>query len=142
MLTAIDTTAGNKQQGPCARFASAANTSYMFMRDWVGNLSTATLMLRKTVTGSRTNLGTLKTQTLVLNEEIKTKIDGTTLSGEHDDVELDSITDTAIAGGTRGGVYMSVDAANRAAADDWFCEDISAGGLSIPVAYHHRQRNF
>ncbi len=117
----------DNQWGPCARFASAANTSYMFMRNTANPLSTSIIILRKTITGSRTSIGTSKTQTAAAGEKITTRIDGSTLSGEHDDVELDSITDTAIAGGTRGGIYITVQNVDNIAVDDWFCEDISAG---------------
>jgi len=115
------------QLGPCVRFASAANTSYMYMRNTASPATSSTLILRKTITGSRTDIGTSDTVTATAGEKLECRIDGSTLSGEHDDTEFDSITDTAITGGTRGGIYLFSDLT----ADDWFCEDIAAGGPTI-----------
>ncbi len=140
-LTAVAGTAANAQWGPCARFASSANTSYMYMRNWTTPLSAGTIILRKTVTGSRTNLGTSDTITVVVDEEIKCKIDGTTLSGEHDDVEQDSITDTAITGGTRGGIYIFTSGLNQTAVDDWYCEDIAAAPSGFTPRSYPRGAN-
>ncbi len=135
--TSTVATGSEKQWGPCARFASAANTSYMFQRRFSDPLSSAILRLRKTITGSRTNLGASDiTQTAAVGEKIECRINGSTLSGEHDDVEKDSITDTAITGGTRGGIYMT-GTQGDVLVDDWFCEDISAAGV-VGGAYYQQ----
>lgn len=141
-ISTVTASGSEKQTGPCARFSSSENTSYMLQRRFSTPLSSAILRLRKTITSSRTNLGPSDiTQTAAAGEKITCKIDGSTLSGEHDDVEKDSITDTAI-GDTnlRGGIYMTGTQA-EVLVNDWFCEDIAAAAAYLPLDLAHQPQH-
>lgn len=123
-----------KQWGPCARFSASANTSYMFMRQFRNSTtasSTVFIILRKTVTGSRTNIGTSQELDVNVDEVIQTEINGSTLRGLLDEFVRDTITDTAITGNLRTGIYsVSSASAGHIAMDDWASADIVAAGAA------------
>lgn len=94
--------AGIPQFAPCVRFSSSANTSYMACR---GQDAATDLRLRKTVTGTRTNLASAATITVALPEVIRTEADGSTIRGLINSTQHTTVTDTSITTGTRGGIY-------------------------------------
>ena len=105
----------------------------MFMRQFKDSATgaDAILRLRKTITGTRTNLGTEDTTDPVVDEVIKVEISSSTLRGLLDDVEKDSISDTAIAGNVRSGLFMSAGTNGHIACDLWEAEDLVAAGGGI-----------
>ncbi len=123
-----------KQWGPCARFQVDANTSYMFMRQFKDSLTVGSILrLRKTVTGTRSDLGTEDTSATVVDEVVKIEHSALdVLRGLLDDVEKDSITDTAIQDNLRTGLFMFAADDGHVACDVWEAEDLPAvGGAGI-----------
>lgn len=123
------------QIGPCARFAAAANTSYMAMFQWT---SSQGVILRKTVTGTRSNLGSNQTLTVVDNDKLETEINDSTLRSLVNDVQKDSLTDTSITGNLRAGIYWSGNGGLNCAAFDFWAQDLG-GAAFIP---YRRARSF
>jgi hypothetical protein len=116
--------ATEEQRGPCVRFSSSASTSYMQMAKVVSTGEGT--ILRKTVTGSRTDIGSAQAHVWATGDTFETRIDGSTLSGRVNDVVSESKSDTVIIGGTRFGFYSH----RRTSTDvtDLSGEDLAAGG--------------
>lgn len=99
------TSGGQSQFMPCVRFLHTGNSSYGFMvaEDSDGDI----YKLRKTTTGTRSDITSDTGHTIALPETVKTTISGTTLKGWIDGTEKDSATDSSFSGSTyrRGGIY-------------------------------------
>lgn len=110
--------------GPCVRFASGANTSYMAVR---GTFSADDFNIRKTVAGTRTTLAFFTT-TLALPETVRTDAAGSTIQGVLNGVPRVSVTDTSIPTGTQGGIYgYRPSPSESVVIDDWAFGDLIKG---------------
>ena len=121
--------------GPCARFASAAETYYIAALQGDGDMR-----LAKMVTGTRTDLGTSDTQAFTVPETVRVEINGTTLKRYFDGSEVESITDSAISSNTRTGIAAGSAGGSTAKTevDDFEAEDLGGGGGSnIPAIRNH-----
>lgn len=110
--------------GACCRFASGATTCYFFEQ-----VSGGGSKLFKCVAGAETQIGTNGTRTAVQNQVIKIRLSGSSLTGYFDGSSNKTGTDTAITGGTRGGVFGFTNT-NALYADDFLVDDeVSASSL-------------
>lgn len=119
-ITMVNGAGTGRGSGPAARFASAATTFYFFLSD--GS------RLFKCVTGTLTALTTAISDP-ANGSVLKCEINGSSLKGYDDGVNTASVTDTAIAGGTRGGFYIDTNTPTKTLADDWSAADLSAAGI-------------
>lgn len=121
--------------GPCARFATAANTYYRVV-PYDGD---SKMYLSKIVAGVETHIGTAAAITISLPQLYKAEISGSTLKGYQAGVERRSETDTSISGGTRCGIggYTGADISS---VDSFEASDLGGGGggTSAAVFYFHR----
>lgn len=110
--------------GISCRFASAADTAYIFVAQRTP--TTNEHILRKRVTGTNTTLGT-HPQDAGTGVVLKIEANGSAIKGYRAGSELVSVTDTAIAGGTRFGIYgASTNASNVGVLDDLSATDLAA----------------
>lgn len=109
---------GSVAAGPMVRYASAADTAYFGRGRDTANQS----ILAKYVTGTLTDLDTVST-TIDFPVVLKTYISVSALKFYVGGVERNSITDTAISGGTRCGLgTIGTDTSS----ENWSCTDLAA----------------
>ncbi|MEE9584775.1 MAG: hypothetical protein V3W51_04760 [Candidatus Brocadiales bacterium] len=115
--------------GACARYASAADTGYLFrLRD----SAAATWQMAKFVTGTITQLDKLDgTAPGAAAHTEKLQVNASALEGFHDGSSKISLSDATITGNVRGGITLKTDADNRAKADDFEIADLAAAGVEI-----------
>lgn len=109
--------------GPMARYASAADTGYIFLIT-TGGATT----LDKVVTGTRTALGT-STASISLPDTLKMESNGSTQTGYYNAVSNVSLTDTAITTGTRTGLHQR---SGITSLDNFEAADLAGGASSSP----------
>lgn len=125
--------AQSKAVGPLVRYSTLADTYYVMIRVFTDSLAAGTLTLRSVVAGVSSNLAGPNTDTAVAGEVLKTSANGSTIKGFKDGVEVFSVTDVAIATGTRCGVRVLSGGANtRCRADNWEAGDL---GGAAPVTH-------
>ena len=115
----------NPELGVTVRYAAAADTCYFAtLRD----ASSDFIRLYQRITGSNTQLASAGI-TLSIPDQDKVSINGSTLKSFFNTVEQSSVTDTAITGNTRVGVfsYRSDNSSVRATSDDGEWNDLGAG---------------
>lgn len=118
----------NHLAAPCARFASSARTFYSFA--WFYNL----LVLYKTVAGSYTIIGSASETPAALPATWKVDCSGSTIRGLQNGTQKVSVTDTAITGNTRGGLWAYRPSGVQITMDDFLVDDgISAGGQPMAL---------
>lgn len=125
--------------GACCRYSSSATTCYVA---WLYNTGTD-VYISKIVAGTRTNLSNVS-WTPSLPDTIKAEADGTTIKSYLNSSEQDSVTDSAISAGTRGGVFATSSLPSGAAwrADDFSMADLAgAGGGTDGYPIIHRYYN-
>ncbi|KKL94303.1 hypothetical protein LCGC14_1866040 [marine sediment metagenome] len=132
--------AGNADAGVIVRKDStAAETAYV-----IGAKSTTdTWRTFSVVTGSFTALGSDTTQVIAVNDVIKGQADGSTIKRFRNGGEQDSVTNSAISGKFRAGIYAraSVSVTAKWELDDFEAADVT-GGLIIPTAmFSYRQHH-
>lgn len=112
-----------------SRFATAADTSYMFRRSKPTG-ATGTYRLDKRVAGTTTALTSAGTQALSVPETIRCEISGSSLVGKISGSSVATVTDTAITTGTRCGIGLFNDGVQGDAVIDSF----EAGDITTAVA--------
>ena len=117
----LDTT-GFTWRGPAARFSASANTCYQAQFD----ITTGRVTLHRIEAGTVTEI-TRFTQTYVQNDVIKLVCDGSTISVEVNDIEVISVTNTAITGHLRTGFNEQIGSGAHAEFDDFEASDLAAG---------------
>lgn len=123
----------NIGHGPAARFSSSAETCY-FSANFTGG---GTLYLYKHIAGTPTSIGSVG-QGWSSGDVTKVECNGSTIRVLINTVQQISVTDTAIASGTRGGVYSHF---VGGAFDNWSLSDLAGGGGSvIPVLSNYYRR--
>lgn len=129
------TSAGdNHLAAPCARFSSSARTFYSFAWFYNG------LFLYKTVAGSYTIIGSVSETPAALPATWKVDCSGSTIRGLQNGTQKVSVTDTAITGNTRGGVWAYRASGVQVVMDDFTVDDgISAGGQPMALRRGTRQ---
>ena len=129
IVTATDIGGENHQVGPACRFSASAKTYYTFR--WLYNGMT----LMKVVSGAYTDLSTLSETPASRPVTFKVDANGSTVKGFQNGTEKRSVTDTAITGNTRGGIYWYDNASlYTIEVDDWVIDDgISAGGQPMAL---------
>lgn len=127
---------GNCQLGPCARFASGANTCYAVR---VINPIAAGVRLIKLVSGALTDLDT-QSFTVSPPNVVKLECNGSAIKSYIDTTVYNSVTDTAITTGTRGGMfaYNSLTDTTSVRADVWSLSDLAAA-TGNPWHYYAQQ---
>lgn len=126
--------------GVHARYASAADTCYGLHYMGGGGGATKIPILDKHVTGTRTELSTGSATDWSDGSDIaKCEINGSSLTGYRNGGSVVSVTDTAISGGTRCGIFVRA----RASSDVSAVDDFEAGDLaaSFKSAWVRRQSN-
>lgn len=126
-------TSSNKH-GTVARFQSGATTGYCGS----GSAQLDQREIQKIIAGAFTSLDT-QTQTIAVETlTVKLQVSGTTLSLDVG-AGNSTITDTAIATGTRGGLFgrTATIAGRETQSDDFVMEDVVAGGGPFP---HYTRR--
>lgn len=127
-------TVSNSVGGVAARFAAAAETLYsgFIWREFAAGRDRVTL--RKTVTGTETDLAHSADQTITPPDRIRLTVSGSSLEAFLNGTSVVTATDTAITGNTRCGIVAyksSYDAADSARLDDWSAADLAAGGAAL-----------
>lgn len=117
------TSAGdNHLAAPCARFASAARTFYSFAWFYNG------LFLYKTVAGAYTIISSVSETPAALPATWKVDCSGSTIRGLQNGTQKASVTDTAITGNTRGGIWAYRASGVQITIDDFRVDDGLGGG--------------
>jgi hypothetical protein len=106
------------QADPLCRFAAAARTHYG-LRFRRGTTTTTSFLYRR-VAGTVTNLTSGVTTTFSAGDARRVVIQGSTLSGFLNATQEQTVTDTVIPGGTRGGLKLVAGAATADVAVDNF----------------------
>lgn len=115
--------------GAAARFAAAADTSYVafYAR------AESTVQFFKRVTGTNTMLAESASITPSLPELYKTECDGSTLKGYQAGVERVSLTDSSISGNVRAGLHLFRSVEETVSVDDFEAADLAvAAGRRLP----------
>ena len=119
----VDLTAFEFGAGPCARFAATANTHYQCRETSSTNLSFA-----KTVDGVRTLLSTGQAITQALPDNLRVRVNGSTMQSYFDDVLKHDFTDTAISSGSQAGMNCrGLDDLNNFLASDLAASAVYSG---------------
>lgn len=121
------------------RGSTAARTYYAAGRE--ANDFNSDQRIWKVIAGSTTSLETASTA-ISATDKVKLEASGTGLEMFVNDSSVFSTTDSDIASGDPGIGSLSDPNINIGRFDNWTGADLVAGGISIPVVYHHRQRNF
>ena len=110
--------------GPAARFSASTTTAYFYL---VQNQATDTGRLFKVVNGTYSVLSARNATAPGLPLVVRCEINGSTLTGyEAGIVTRGPITDTAITGNVRAGLYIDV----GVTADDWSAADVAASNVT------------
>ena len=127
IVTTTDAGGENHQVGPACRFSASAKTYYTFR--WVYNSMT----LMKVVSGAYTDLSTLGEVPASRPVTFRVDANGSTIKGFQNGTEKRSVTDTAITGNTRGGIYWYDNSfLHNIEVDDFIVDDgVVAGGQSM-----------
>jgi hypothetical protein len=112
----------NHLAAPCARFASAARTFYSFAWFYNG------LFLYKTVAGAYTIISSVSETPAALPATWKVDCSGSTIRGLQNGTQKASVTDTAITGNTRGGIWAYRASGVQITIDDFRVDDGLGGG--------------
>lgn len=112
----------NHLAAPCARFASAARTFYSFAWFYGG------LYLYKTVSGTYTIIGSAVETPAPLPATWRVDCSGSTIRGLQNGTQKVSVTDTAITGNTRGGLWAYRASGVQITMDDFIVDDGLGGG--------------
>ncbi len=115
----------NSRSGPVARYSDSADTCYLFR---VRNSASATYTLFKVVTGVETSLAS-GNATAVTGGTAKLTVNGSALEGFLDSVSKISVTDSAIASGTRAGIHFSTTV--QSSLDDFEAADLAVAGQPL-----------
>lgn len=122
--------------GPAVRFASAATTYYsarLTFWDAGTGASVKEVRLKKIVATVHTELGSNPDVVMSLPDTIRCEISGSSLKSYFNGGITELISDTAITGNTRAGIYgFDRDAAYQV--DDWSASDIAVIGYQL--GYH------
>ncbi len=124
-------------RGACVRVSASAATFYMFD----GSLSNGVIDYYKCVAGTFTKIGSPILDTINNGDTLKLKVEGTTLTGTHNEHDHATRTDSTIVSGSAG-IWMSGFTAGAATTDDWEGGDVAAGGGAVPIGAiinHYRQ---
>lgn len=123
-VTALGSGSADKWAGVAARFASAASTFYAgFVYQFNDNI-----YLEKFVAGVETAISNTGI-TLSIPCLVKTYCNGSNIKVYQDGVQRISVTDTAISGGTRGGIAGYYAGAPVPNWDNFEASDLAASGL-------------
>lgn len=122
IVTTTDAGGENHQVGPACRFSASAKTYYTFR--WLYNSMT----LMKVVSGAYTDLSTLGEVPASRPVTFRVDANGSTIKGFQNGTEKRSVTDTAITGNTRGGIYWYDNSFYTIEVDDWVIDDGLGGG--------------
>lgn len=114
--------------GPVARFDASANTNYF---GWNRNNTSTGKRIRKTVTGTDSDLATGTGTTPSFPTTLKLTCDGSSLELFQDGGSILTVTDTAITGNVRCGVLV---ARAGARGDNFEAADLVAAGESRPLS--------
>ena len=129
----------NAQVGPTCRHSTSAVTYYLHRVIVTGSLNEHALT--KVIAGSFTDLGTDATD-FAVGEILKCEADASSITAyRNGSVLIGPVTDTAITGNLRCGVWGNAEAGDAVTLDNFEAGDLAAAGLSIPVAMaQYRQR--
>jgi hypothetical protein len=111
----------NNQWGPCTRFSISAQTHYMSRLVGIVN----ELRLSKVVTGTETDLATVGV-TISIPDTVRQTSNGTSLSDSFNGVAKNSVTDSSITTGTRGGLWGYTTTTGESMGVPWTMSDIAA----------------
>ena len=125
----------NHLAAPCARFSSLARTFYSFA--WFTNL----LVLYKTVAGTYTIISSVSETPAALPATWKVDCSGSTIRGLQNGVQKASVTDTAITGNTRGGIWAYRASGIQITMDDFIVDDGISAGAAKPVLFNAHYQN-
>lgn len=119
--------ASNSQIGPACRFATGTTGECYLVR--AAQIDDTYRLVKSTSGGALTDLATVSLAAGV-DDVIKVQADGSTIKGYVNAVERHSVTDTAITGNTRCGLFVYAPAAEGNAWGDSFeAADLAAAGL-------------
>lgn len=125
----------NHLAAPCARFASAARTFYSFAWFYGG------LYLYKTVSGTYTIIGSAVETPAPLPATWRVDCSGSTIRGLQNGTQKVSVTDTAITGNTRGGIWAYRASGVQIVVDDFLIDDGISAGAAKPALFHSHYQN-
>jgi hypothetical protein len=124
-----NTESGTYITGPCARFQSDAETYYRYMIDWDHPADDGELY--SVATGTATLIGgDAVDHGSPSNNLLKVQCDGSTISATFDGGDEISVTDTAITGNVRGGMFARTSSAGVINVDDFEEGDLAAGPVT------------
>ncbi len=120
----VDTT----QAGPACRRSNSAVTFYFTQL----SLTADDFKIKKSVTGTATVIGSTIAITASIPDDTKLQVSGSSLKSFLNDVEKDSITDTAVTGNLFCGLYALASGTNKVEFDDWAASDFVAPAAGNP----------
>lgn len=127
--------ADNHLAAPCARFSPSARTFYSFA--WFYSL----LVLYKTVAGAYTIISSVSETPAALPATWKVDCSGSTIRGLQNGTQKASVTDTAITGNTRGGIWAYRASGVQITVDDFRVDDGISAGAAKPVLFNAHYQN-
>jgi hypothetical protein len=129
---AMPETTSSRNWAPAARYSSSANTCYQG-KQFGGGSAAGVCRIAKCITGSMTNLGS-GTAGSPQAATVKLSCSGSSIAIYSNGTLLETITDTAIATGTRAGIFLQGRQASWSV-DNWVAEDLGASSI-IPTPYY------
>ena len=125
--------AGQELNGAICRCSSSALTGYL-----VGARASEGQYLYKISSGSLTLIGSLAGGTFTFPKTFRAKAVGSTITSERNGSGVHSVTNTDVATGTRGGVYLNSSflSPTRVLMDNWQLTDGISSGPAGPVLFH------
>jgi len=127
-VSAMSELAGVTALGVLLRFASASDTAYQWQVTKQSNGVVNEHAWAKWVAGTETYpLGTISAEDLAVGEVLRGEVNGSTLTGYKNGVNLKQITDTSITGNLRAGLRGIVTVSGAAQGDAFSFGDLSEG---------------
>jgi hypothetical protein len=130
--TAMTEPTTSRNWAPAARYSGSANTCY-HGKQFGGSSGNGICRIAKNITGSMTNLGA-GTANCPQDATVKISCSGSSIAIYSNGTLLETITDTAIASGTRGGIFLQGRQASWSV-DNWVAEDLAVSSFT-PTPYY------
>jgi hypothetical protein len=125
------TSTNQDQAGVAVRYSSSADTCYV---GWLRRNASVTYRITKFVAGAETVLVSQSTTAPTDGSVLRLEVSGTTLTLFYNAVQVATITDATISGGTRGGLFGDPSGGNRIRFNNFEVGDLGGGAITGTAA--------